>query len=164
LTEPVLAPLPPDEVCTAIAPRRAKGEKVVFTNGVFDLVHPGHIRYLRQARSMGDLLIIAINSDASVRRIKGDKRPLLPEHERARILASFEMVDYVTVFDEDTPLEIINRIQPDVLVKGGDYSLDEIVGRKEVEARGGRVISVPLVEGASSSNIIDRIVSAHSNS
>jgi rfaE bifunctional protein nucleotidyltransferase chain/domain len=143
---------------------REQGEKIVFTNGVFDLLHPGHIRYLREARAEGDRLVVAINSDSSARRLKGADRPVLPQHERAKILASLDVVDYVTVFDEDTPAEIIEALRPDVLVKGGDYKLDEIVGRDFVESTGGKVKAIPFVEGLSSSNIIDRIVRAKAKS
>lgn len=137
---------------------RRQGARIVFTNGVFDLLHRGHIRYLREARAMGDLLVVALNSDASVARLKGPRRPLLPLSERVKIMAALDMVDYVTSFDEDTPLEIIELIQPDVLVKGGDYTPDTIVGRDAVEARGGRVVALPLTEGASTSGLITRIL------
>ena len=137
---------------------RASGKRVVFTNGVFDLVHPGHIRYLRSARELGDLLVVALNSDASVIRLKGPSRPLLPFDQRAKIIASLEMVDYVTIFDEDTPLEVIRKLRPDVLVKGGDYEVANIVGRSDVEAGGGEVRPLQLEEGFSTSNIIERVV------
>jgi rfaE bifunctional protein nucleotidyltransferase chain/domain len=142
--------------------RRLRHEKkaVVFTNGVFDLLHPGHVRYLRKARREGDALIVAINSDRSVRAIKGPPRPLNPAHERAEILAALECVDAVVVFDEDNPQEIISRLQPDVLVKGADWKVDAIVGRETVEGRGGRVVRIPLAEGYSTSAIIDKIRSA----
>jgi len=130
---------------------------VVFTNGVFDLLHPGHVRYLRQARALGDVLVIAINADASVRRNKGPERPITPEHERAEVLAALDFVDAVTVFDEDTPLAIITAVQPDVLVKGADWAHDAIVGRDVVEARGGRVVRVAVEQGHSTTNIVGRI-------
>lgn len=149
---------PSAELAKLLEAHRARKEKIVFTNGVFDLVHPGHIRYLRAARAKGDLLVVALNSDASVRRIKGPLRPILPENERVKILASLDMVDYVTLFDEDTPFEVIKLLQPDVLVKGGDYAVNEIVGRDIVEARGGQVLNLELVEGVSSTNIIQRIL------
>lgn len=130
---------------------------MVFTNGVFDLLHPGHVRYLRQARALGDVLVIAINADASVRRNKGPERPITPEHERAEVLAALDFVDAVTVFDEDTPLAIITAVQPDVLVKGADWAHDAIVGRDVVEARGGRVVRVAVEQGHSTTNIVGRI-------
>jgi rfaE bifunctional protein nucleotidyltransferase chain/domain len=139
---------------------KLQGKKVVFTNGVFDLIHVGHIDYLRCAKSKGDVLVVALNTDDSVRRLKGDKRPILPENERAKIVASLDMVDYVTFFGEDTPKEIIELLRPNVLVKGGDYTLNTIVGRDTVEGDGGTVYAVALVEGVSTSDIIERIVRA----
>ena len=134
-----------------------RNRRVVFTNGCFDLLHPGHIRCLEQARALGDLLIVAINSDASVRRMKGAERPVMPEGERAEVLAALAAVDYVTVFEEDTPREIIARLVPDVLVKGGDWRPDQIVGRAEVETAGGRVVSIPLEPGWSTTALLKRI-------
>jgi len=139
--------------------RRASGDRVVFTNGVFDLIHPGHLRYLQHARSLGDLLIVGLNSDASVRRNKGAGRPINPEGERAEVLAALDCVDAVALFDEDTPAEIIRAIQPDILVKGADWPADRIVGRDTVEARGGRVVRVALEQGYSTTAIIERIKS-----
>ena len=136
---------------------RQAGKKVVFTNGCFDLLHPGHVRYLQQARALGDALIVALNSDRSVRELKGDKRPILTERERAEVMAALASVDYVTVFDEATPREIIAALLPDVLVKGGDWGVDRIVGREEVEAAGGRVMSLPFVDGCSTTDVIERI-------
>jgi rfaE bifunctional protein nucleotidyltransferase chain/domain len=138
---------------------RAKrnGRRVVFTNGCFDLLHPGHIRSLEQARALGDLLIVGMNSDASVRQLKGEGRPVIPERERAEILAALESVDAVVVFDDLTPREVIARLLPDILVKGGDWPGDQIVGREEVEAAGGRVVSVPVVPGYSTSAILQKI-------
>ena len=136
---------------------RGAGRSLVFTNGCFDLLHPGHVRYLAAARALGDALVVALNSDRSVRAIKGEGRPILNEAERAEVLAALEAVDYVIVFDDETPLELIARLLPDVLVKGGDWPLDEIVGRREVEAAGGKVLSLPYVEGSSSTDIIARI-------
>jgi len=136
---------------------RAAGKKLVFTNGVFDILHVGHVRYLEQSRALGDALVVAINSDASVRELKGEGRPLMNENDRAEILAALEAVDYVTIFDDVSPRALIAELLPDVLVKGGDYALDQIHGREEVEAAGGRVVSLPLVEGASTSKIIERI-------
>ena len=146
-----------DEAAAFAADARAAGRRVVFTNGVFDLLHPGHVRYLRQARALGDVLVIAINADASVRRNKGPERPITPEHERAEVLAALDFVDAVTVFDEDTPLAIITAVQPDVLVKGADWAHDAIVGRDVVEARGGRVVRVAVEQGHSTTSIVGRI-------
>jgi len=134
-----------------------EGKKVVFTNGCFDLLHPGHVRYLREARSLGDLLVVALNSDASVRVLKGAGRPILNQDERAEIIAALQVVDYVTVFEEQTPRELIARLLPDVLVKGGDWPIESIVGREEVEAAGGRVLSLPYLQGSSTSSIVERI-------
>jgi D-beta-D-heptose 7-phosphate kinase/D-beta-D-heptose 1-phosphate adenosyltransferase len=137
---------------------RAEGKIVVFTNGCFDLLHAGHARYLSEARALGDALIVALNSDRSVRKLKGEGRPILSEAERAEVISALESVDYVTLFDEDTPLEMIRALRPDVLVKGGDWGVDKIVGREEVESSGGRVLSLPYLEGASTSAIIERII------
>jgi rfaE bifunctional protein nucleotidyltransferase chain/domain len=136
---------------------RLEGGTVVFTNGVFDLVHPGHVRYLREARALGDALIVAINSDRSVRANKGPGRPINPENERAELLMALDCVDAVTIFDEETPHAMIARIRPDVLVKGADWGADAIVGRDIVEARGGRVVRLRLTEGFSSSQLIERV-------
>jgi D-beta-D-heptose 7-phosphate kinase/D-beta-D-heptose 1-phosphate adenosyltransferase len=136
---------------------QAEGRRVVFTNGVFDLLHPGHVRYLQAARGEGDALIVAVNSDASVRANKGPARPLVPEGERAELLAALGCVDAVVIFEEATPAEIIALIQPDVLVKGADWAADRIVGRDTVEARGGAVVRIPVEEGWSTSRILDRI-------
>ena len=129
----------------------------MFTNGVFDLLHPGHVRYLSDARALGDALIVGVNSDRSVRTHKGPARPITPEVERAELLASLRSVDAVTVFDEDTPHALITAVQPDVLVKGADWGSDNIVGRDVVEARGGAVVRVALAEGFSSTRLIDRV-------
>ena len=136
---------------------RREGRRVVFTNGVFDLLHPGHIRYLSQARRLGDALIVGVNSDRSVRSNKGDGRPINAESERAELLAALEAVDAVVVFDEDTPHEVIAAVQPDILVKGADWPEDSIVGRNIVEARGGVVVRVPVEPGYSTSSIIEKI-------
>lgn len=136
---------------------RATGGRVVFTNGVFDLLHPGHIRYLSDARALGDALIVGVNSDRSVRANKGPARPITPEGERAELLASLRCVDAVTVFDEDTPHALIAAVEPDILVKGADWGADTIVGRDIVEARGGSVVRVPLADGFSSTRLIDRV-------
>jgi D-beta-D-heptose 7-phosphate kinase/D-beta-D-heptose 1-phosphate adenosyltransferase len=135
---------------------RARGGVVVFTNGVFDLLHPGHVRYLTAARSLGDALIVAINSDRSVRANKGPDRPVVPEVDRAEVLLALACVDAVTVFDEETPHAIVSRIQPDVLVKGADWGADTIVGRDVVEARGGRVVRVDLAPGFSTTELVRR--------
>ncbi len=149
--------LSPDQLLGVRQGLRAQGKKLVFTNGVFDLLHVGHVRYLAAARGLGDVLLVAINSDRSVRELKGDSRPLINEAERAEVLAALRPVDYVTIFDDVSPRFLIATLLPDVLVKGGDYGLDEIHGREEVEAAGGRVISLPFVEGASTSAIIERM-------
>ncbi len=136
---------------------RASGRRVVFTNGVFDVLHPGHTRYLADARGLGDALIVAVNSDRSVRaQHKGSDRPITPEAERAELVAALTTVDAVVIFDDDTPLEIISAIQPDVLVKGADWASDAIVGRDVVEARGGRVVRIPLAPGYSTTAILER--------
>jgi rfaE bifunctional protein nucleotidyltransferase chain/domain len=144
------------EAVTMIGARRRLGHRIVFTNGVFDLLHPGHVRYLQAARREGDVLIVGINSDRSVRANKGPSRPVLPEHERAEILEALACVDAVVVFDEETPALIIEALQPDVLVKGADWAEDAIVGRDTVEARGGKVVRMPIESGWSTSAIIER--------
>ena len=136
---------------------RAEGRKLVFTNGVFDILHVGHVRYLEQARQLGDALLVAINSDRTVRELKGRGRPLTNQDERAEILAAMRAVTYVTIFDDISPRSLIGEVLPDVLVKGGDYALSEIHGREEVEAAGGRVVSLPFIAGASTSNLIERM-------
>jgi len=146
-----------DELLAERARLRAAGQKLVFTNGVFDILHVGHVRYLEAARALGDALVVAINSDASVRELKGAGRPLMNESERAEILAALRATSYVTIFDDVSPRSLIAELLPDVLVKGGDYALDEIHGREEVEAAGGRVVSLPFVEGVSTSAIIERM-------
>lgn len=138
--------------------REVRGSRrIVFTNGCFDLLHPGHIRLLEDARALGDVLVVGLNSDASVRRVKGDSRPLIPERERAEVLAALAAVDFVVIFEDATPSEIIARLLPDVLVKGADWGADEIVGRAEVEGAGGRVISMPLQPGYSTTRILQKI-------
>jgi rfaE bifunctional protein nucleotidyltransferase chain/domain len=146
-----------EELLRVRAELRAAGRTLVFTNGCFDILHVGHVRYLAAARARGDALLVAVNGDASVRRLKGEGRPVMSESERAELLAALASVDFVTVFDEDSPRKLIGEVLPDVLVKGGDYALDEIHGREEVEAAGGRVLSLPFVEGASTTNIIERV-------
>jgi rfaE bifunctional protein nucleotidyltransferase chain/domain len=145
------------DLLTERARLRAAGRKLVFTNGVFDILHVGHVRYLEAARALGDALVVAINSDVTVRKLKGNGRPLMNQDERAEILAAIRAVSYVTIFDDVSPRSLIAELLPDVLVKGGDYALDEIHGREEVEAAGGKVISLPFVEGVSTSRIIERI-------
>jgi D-beta-D-heptose 7-phosphate kinase/D-beta-D-heptose 1-phosphate adenosyltransferase len=135
---------------------RDNSRRIVFTNGVFDILHPGHLRYLRAARAHGDLLIVGLNSDASVRRNKGPARPVNPEQERAEVLLALECVDAVSIFDEETPAAIIRAVQPDVLVKGADWPEDQIVGRDTVEARGGVVIREPVEQGYSTSAIVEK--------
>jgi D-beta-D-heptose 7-phosphate kinase/D-beta-D-heptose 1-phosphate adenosyltransferase len=152
-----MAVLTTDAIGAFAAEVRQAGRRVVFTNGVFDLLHPGHVRYLRAASREGDVLIVAVNSDRSVRANKGPTRPVTPEHERAEILSALACVDAVVIFDEETPADIIRRVQPDVLVKGADWAADAIVGRDTVEARGGRVVRIDVEPGWSTSKIIDRI-------
>jgi rfaE bifunctional protein nucleotidyltransferase chain/domain len=146
-----------DEAVERVAELKRQGNRVVFTNGCFDLLHPGHIRYLAEARALGDVLVVAINSDRSVRALKGPDRPVVPEAERAEVLAALRSVDYVTIFDDPTPRSVIARMLPQVLVKGADWGPDAIVGREEVEATGGRVLSIPVVQGYSTSAMIERI-------
>jgi rfaE bifunctional protein nucleotidyltransferase chain/domain len=136
---------------------RHEGKTVVFTNGVFDILHPGHVRYLQHARREGDALVVGVNSDRSVKAIKGPARPINPEHERAEVLAALSCVDVVVIFDEEDPQQIIDRLQPDVLAKGADWAADRIIGRDTVEARGGRVVRIPLAAGHSTSAIIKKI-------
>jgi len=145
------------EAVAVVERLRATGKTVVFTNGVFDLLHVGHLRYLQQARALGDALIVGVNSDRSVRANKGAGRPITPEAERVEILGALACVDGVVVFDEDTPHEIIAALQPDILVKGADWAADAIVGRDVVEARGGRVVRVPIEAGYSTSALVEKI-------
>jgi rfaE bifunctional protein nucleotidyltransferase chain/domain len=149
--------LSPDEMLGERQRLRAARKRLVFTNGVFDLLHVGHVRYLAQARELGDALLVAINSDRTVRELKGPDRPIFDQAERAEILAALRHVDYVTVFDDVSPRSLIAKLLPDVLVKGGDYQLDEIHGREEVEAAGGKVISLPFVDGASTTALIEKM-------
>lgn len=146
-----------EEAILRFSREKRNGRRVVFTNGCFDLLHPGHLGSLEQARALGDALIVGLNSDASVRQLKGAGRPVLPERERAEILAALECVDAVVLFDEPTPREVIARLLPDVLVKGGDWPGDQIVGREEVESAGGRVVSIPVVPGYSTTEILRKI-------
>jgi D-beta-D-heptose 7-phosphate kinase/D-beta-D-heptose 1-phosphate adenosyltransferase len=147
-----------DVLVTLIEAEKARGRKVVFTNGCFDLLHVGHVRYLQKARTYGDLLVLGLNSDASVRRLKGEKRPLIGQRERAHILAALDCINYVVIFDEDTPLQLLQALKPAVLVKGGDYTPDEVVGKDLVESYGGRIELVEFVDGKSTTNIIDKIL------
>lgn len=150
-----------DEIEEIIQKDKELGKKIVFTNGCFDILHKGHITYLYEAKKLGDILIIGLNSDNSIKRIKGEKRPILPEDERAFILSALEMVDYVVIFEEDTPYELIKRVKPDVLVKGGDWDVKNIVGRDIVESYNGKVLNIPYIEGKSTTNIIERILSVY---
>ena len=140
---------------------RAAGRKIVFTNGVFDIVHLGHIEYFQFAKRQGDLLVVAVNTDSSVRRLKGPKRPIIPEKDRLKLLEELQSIDYVLTFDEDTPLKLIEQIKPDVLVKGADYTKENVVGWDIVEARGGRIALAPLVDGRSTSSVIQKILEAY---
>lgn len=149
---------PRNELKAKIDRLKREGKKVVFTNGCFDILHAGHTRYLREARKLGDALILALNSDSSVRSIKGPMRPIVPEAERAEVVAALDSVDYVTVFDELTPLELIEFLRPDVIVKGGDWADKDIVGAEAVRKWGGRVAIMPEIEGASTTNIIDKVL------
>ena len=143
-------------VLQLVAARRASGQSIVFTNGVYDLLHPGHVRYLQFARTLGDCLIVGVNSDRSVRAIKGPSRPVHPDHERVEVLEALACVDAAVIFDDDTPYELIKAVQPDVLVKGADWAADAIVGRDVVEARGGRVVRAEIQQGHSTTGLIDR--------
>lgn len=136
---------------------RKEGKKIAFTNGCFDILHVGHVRYLREAKKAGDILVLALNSDSSVRTIKGEERPLVYEEERAEVLAALEFVDFITIFPELTPLELINYLKPDILIKGGDWPEEKVVGREEVKKWGGRVAIIPEVEGKSTTNIVEKI-------
>ena len=149
-----------EELVQLAAREKRAGRRVVFTNGCFDLIHPGHVRCLADARALGDILVVAVNSDRSVRGNKGPERPLVGERDRAEVLAALASVDYVTIFDEPTPRELISRVLPSVLVKGADWPLDQVAGREEVEAAGGRVVSIPLAPGYSTTNLVQRIRNA----
>jgi D-beta-D-heptose 7-phosphate kinase/D-beta-D-heptose 1-phosphate adenosyltransferase len=140
---------------------KEEGKRIIFTNGCFDILHAGHTRYLREAKKLGDTLVLAVNSDASVRSIKGERRPIVPEAERAEILASLDSVDYVTIFDELTPLALIEFLQPDILVKGGDWAEGDVVGADSVRKWGGRVALMPVLEGASTTNIIEKVLQVY---
>ncbi len=144
-----------------LEPLRKKGRKVVFTNGCFDIIHAGHVRYLTKARSLGDLLVVGLNSDASVRTIKGTARPIVPEAERAEVLGALRCVDYVVIFNEPTPLRLITALKPDILVKGSDWASHEIVGGDVVKKSGGKVSRIRLLKGRSTTNIIKRVLKLH---
>lgn len=149
------------QLVSLLAERRSRGQRIVFTNGCFDLLHVGHTRYLQEARALGDLLVVGVNADASVRALnKGADRPIVPETQRAEVLAALACVDFVTLFEEPDPQRVIELVQPDVLVKGGDWAQDQIVGRQFVEARGGTVRTIPLVPGMSTTNLVRRIQAA----
>jgi len=150
-----------DELVKFREKAKIEGRKVVFTNGCFDILHRGHVELLEKAKRLGDFLIVALNSDSSMKKIKGEKRPILDENDRAYILASLKCVDAVCLFDEKTPAEIINELKPDVLVKGGDYKINEVVGRESVYNVGGEVVTVPLVEGKSTKGIIEKIIKSY---
>lgn len=147
-----------EEIISIRKKLKEENKKVVFTNGVFDILHPGHVDYLNKAKALGDILIVGLNSDASVKRIKGEKRPIFNQEERGNLLASLKPVDYVSIFEEDTPFNIISDIIPDILVKGGDWSIDNIVGRDIVEANGGLVTNIKFITSQSTSNIINIIL------
>jgi D-beta-D-heptose 7-phosphate kinase/D-beta-D-heptose 1-phosphate adenosyltransferase len=144
-----------------LASLRHAGKRIVFTNGCFDLLHPGHLYTLTQAKALGDVLVVAINSDASVKRLKGEQRPILNQEERAVMLSALAVVDYVTIFAEDTPLDVIRLLLPDVLVKGGDWGADAVVGREVVETHGGKVVLIPYQAGFSTTDIIERIITTY---
>jgi D-beta-D-heptose 7-phosphate kinase/D-beta-D-heptose 1-phosphate adenosyltransferase len=146
-----------DELIIQLGPKNRNGRRVVFTNGCFDLIHPGHIRSLEQARALGDCLVVGLNSDASVRGLKGPARPVLSENDRAAILAALAAVDFVVLFDRPTPRELLARLRPDILVKGADWNIETIAGREEVEAGGGRVVSVALEPGFSTTSLVDEL-------
>lgn len=149
-----------DELVQIAAREKSAGRRLVFTNGCFDILHPGHVRCLADARRLGDLLIVAVNSDQSVRGNKGMDRPLVPQQDRAEVLAALASVDYVTIFDEPTPRDLIARVLPNILVKGADWALDQVAGREEVEAAGGQVVSIPLAQGYSTTRLVEKIRNA----
>ena len=152
-----------DDLKKEIAKLKKAGKKIIFTNGCFDILHTGHTRYLREARKLGDILIVGLNSDTSVRAIKGPQRPIVPQDERADIMASLESVDFVTLFDETTPLELIECLKPHVIVKGGDWAEKNIVGGEAVRKWGGAVAVIPEIKGASTTNIIEKILLVYGN-
>jgi D-beta-D-heptose 7-phosphate kinase/D-beta-D-heptose 1-phosphate adenosyltransferase len=147
-----------EELLRIIKGLKAKGKSIIFTNGCFDLLHVGHIRYLEEAKALGDVLVVGVNSDASVRKLKGPKRPVLPVEERTEILSGLGCVDYITIFDELDPLALITSLRPNVLVKGGDWTKEQTIGKEVVEGLGGEVVIIPFVKGASTSNLIETIL------
>ena len=149
--------LPLEDLLARLAQERAAGRKIVFTNGCFDILHPGHIAYLEDAAACGDVMVLGLNSDTSVRRLKGSERPINSEQDRAVMLAGLASIDYVTLFDQDTPMELISAVKPDVLVKGGDWTIENIVGADFVQGRGGEVYSLPFREGYSPTSLIEKI-------
>jgi rfaE bifunctional protein nucleotidyltransferase chain/domain len=152
-----------DAISRKVREAQRSGKTVVFTNGCFDILHAGHVDLLQCAKALGDVLVVGINTDASVQRMKGPNRPIIPEHERAELLAGLNAVDFVCTFDEDTPLEAILKVHPDVLVKGADWGINDIVGRAEVEGWGGKVIALPLTEGKSTTGIVERVLARYGN-
>ena len=154
--------LPLSSLLKVLQQHRVKKEKIIFTNGCFDILHMGHIQYLEKAKSLSGILIVALNSDSSIRKIKGDKRPIFSQLERTQLIASLQCVDYVTLFEDETPLSLIEKIKPDYLVKGADWNESEIIGREIVSANDGEVIRIPLTQGYSTSKIIDQILKKYS--
>jgi rfaE bifunctional protein nucleotidyltransferase chain/domain len=150
-----------ESIKSIVARLKARRKKVVFTNGCFDILHVGHIHYLRKAKSLGDILVVGLNTDRSVKQIKGEKRPIVPQKDRAEVLASLEFVDYVVFFDEPDPFSLVEKVKPTILVKGADWPKDKIIGGDVVEKAGGRVVRIPLVAGASSTGVIERIIQAY---
>ena len=140
-----------------IQPLQQQGKKIVFTNGCFDILHAGHVDIFQQARNLGDVLVVAVNSDISIKKIKGEKRPVVPQEQRMQVLAALEAIDYVVIFEEEDPFQVIKELQPDILVKGGDWPIETIVGREIVEKKGGKILSIPLMEGISTTNIIEEV-------
>lgn len=151
------------ELVSIVDKLKQEGKRIVFTNGCFDIIHLGHVTYLKKAREYGDILIVGLNSDESVKGIKGDKRPVVPQGERAEVLSSIRYVDFVVIFNEPDPYKTIEAIKPDVLVKGGDWAIENIIGRDIVESRGGTVCNIPYIEGSSSTNIIEEILKRFNN-
>ena len=152
----MLLPLP--ELLKILEKERKEGKKIVFTNGCFDIIHAGHVDYLKKAKALGDILVVGLNSDSSIRRIKGEKRPIIPQEMRAEVLSSLKPVDYVVIFEEDTPENLIKAIKPDILVKGGDWELNKIVGKDFVESYGGKVLTIPFTYDISTTRIINTIL------
>ena len=151
----------PNQLKKILGVLKRQGKKIVFTNGCFDILHVGHIRYLSQARKLGDILVVGLNTDRSVRTIKGEKRPLVCENERAEVLSALKVVDYVVLFDEPDPLALIKALKPSILVKGADWMEDKIIGGDVIKQSGGRVVRIPLVPGSSSTNLIEKIITAY---